>query len=213
MMRQFGTKLICVDPRITGWARAAEIVLQVHPGTDTALAMAWIYVMDKEDLVDHDFIDTWTYGYDELVERVPGHAAFARPPRSAVSPRTTSGRPPGCTAPRKPCGARLGPRSRREPERYPARPVPHRAHDHHRLHRRPWRHDARHGRRPAATSCTTAARIDSAREGRGRNRLHAHAGAQERHHDRRRRGTPSASAWTSTRRSAPSCGRRIPTSS
>ena len=40
------------------------------PGTDTALAMAFIYVLAKEDLVDHDFIDKWTYGYDELVERV-----------------------------------------------------------------------------------------------------------------------------------------------
>ena len=70
MMRKFGTKLICVDPRITWIGTRAEEVLQVRPGTDTALAMAWIYVMAKEDLVDHDFIDKWCYGYDELVERV-----------------------------------------------------------------------------------------------------------------------------------------------
>ena len=42
----------------------------MRPGTDTALAMAWIYVMAEEDLVDHDFIDKWCYGYDELVQRV-----------------------------------------------------------------------------------------------------------------------------------------------
>lgn len=70
MMRQFGTKIIVVDPRITWLGTRAEEILQVLPGTDTALAMAFIYVLAKEDLVDHDFIDKWTYGYDELVERV-----------------------------------------------------------------------------------------------------------------------------------------------
>ncbi len=70
MMRQFGTKIIVVDPRITWLGTRAEEILQVLPGTDTALAMAFIYVLAKEDLVDHDFIEKWTYGYDELVERV-----------------------------------------------------------------------------------------------------------------------------------------------
>jgi anaerobic selenocysteine-containing dehydrogenase len=69
MMRQFGTKVICVDPRIHWLGSRSEIVLQVNPGTDTAMAMAWIYVMDKEGLVDREWIDAWTYGYDELVER------------------------------------------------------------------------------------------------------------------------------------------------
>lgn len=46
MMRQFGTKLICVDPRMTWLGTRSEIVLQVKPGTDTAMAMAWIHVME-----------------------------------------------------------------------------------------------------------------------------------------------------------------------
>jgi anaerobic selenocysteine-containing dehydrogenase len=70
MMRQFGTKIICVDPRITWLGTRAEEVLQLRPGTDTALAMAFIYVMAHDDLVDHDFIDCWCYGYEQLVERV-----------------------------------------------------------------------------------------------------------------------------------------------
>ena len=32
--------------------------------------MAWLNVLTQEDLVDHDFIDRWCYGYDELKERV-----------------------------------------------------------------------------------------------------------------------------------------------
>ena len=66
----FGTKIICVDPRVTWLGTRAEEILQVLPGTDTALAMAFIYVLAHDDLVDHDFIEKWTYGYDELVERV-----------------------------------------------------------------------------------------------------------------------------------------------
>ena len=33
------------------------------------MAMAGIHVMDKEGLVDREWIDAWTYGYDELAER------------------------------------------------------------------------------------------------------------------------------------------------
>ena len=70
MVATSGAKLISVDPRVNWLATRAEVHLRVRPGTDTALAMAWIYVMAKEDLVDHDFIDKWCYGYDELVQRV-----------------------------------------------------------------------------------------------------------------------------------------------
>jgi len=70
MMRQFNTKIICVDPRITWLGTRAEEVLQLRPGTDTALAMAFIYVMAHDGLVDYEFIDYWCYGYKELVERV-----------------------------------------------------------------------------------------------------------------------------------------------
>ena len=70
MMQRFGTKIICVDPRVRWIGTRAEYLLQVQPGTDVALAMAWLYVLTTEDLVDHEFIDNWCYGYDELCERV-----------------------------------------------------------------------------------------------------------------------------------------------
>lgn len=70
MARRFGTKIISVDPRVTWLATRSAEHLQVRPGTDTALAMAFIYVLAHDDLVDHDFIEGWTYGYDELIERV-----------------------------------------------------------------------------------------------------------------------------------------------
>ena len=68
MMQRFGTKIIMVDPRMTWLGTRAEYVLQVRPGTDTAMAMAWINLIASEDLYDHDFVEKWTYGFDELVE-------------------------------------------------------------------------------------------------------------------------------------------------
>ena len=65
-----GTKIICVDPRITWLGTRAEHVLQLRPGTDTALALGLLNVIINEDLYDHDFVENWTYGFEELKQRV-----------------------------------------------------------------------------------------------------------------------------------------------
>ena len=66
MMR--GRKLIVVDPRATWLASRAEIYLPVRPGTDGALALAMLNVIIEEGLYDHDFVERWTFGFDELAE-------------------------------------------------------------------------------------------------------------------------------------------------
>lgn len=68
-MMKRGMKLIVVDPRANWLATRAEHHLQLRPGTDGALAMALLNVVTQEDLVDHEFIDSWCYGYDDLKER------------------------------------------------------------------------------------------------------------------------------------------------
>ena len=70
MMKDYGTRLICVDPRITWLGTRAEINLQLRPGTDAALALGLINVIITEDLYDHDAVEKWCYGFDELAERV-----------------------------------------------------------------------------------------------------------------------------------------------
>ena len=67
-MMKRGTKLICVDPRVTWLGTRAEYVLQLRAGTDTALALAMARVIIDEDLYDHDFVENWTYGFAELCE-------------------------------------------------------------------------------------------------------------------------------------------------
>ncbi|MDD6785462.1 MAG: molybdopterin-dependent oxidoreductase [Eggerthellales bacterium] len=72
---QLGTKIISIDPRLTWLGSRAEVWLQVRPGTDGALGIAMLNTIIDEDLVNHDFIDKWTYGYDALVESVQGKDA------------------------------------------------------------------------------------------------------------------------------------------
>lgn len=65
-----GSKLVTVDPRLTWLAANSEHFLQLRPGTDAAMALAWLHVIITEDRYDHDFVDRWCYGFDELAERV-----------------------------------------------------------------------------------------------------------------------------------------------
>ena len=78
-MRNGGAKLINVDPRVTWMASRAEYNLQVRPGTDAAVAMAFLNVIINEDLYDKEFVDKWCIGFDELKDAVeeytPEHAA------------------------------------------------------------------------------------------------------------------------------------------
>ena len=64
-----GMKIVTVDPKVTWLATKSELHLRVRPGTDAALALGMINIIIKEDLYDHDFVDRWCYGFDELVER------------------------------------------------------------------------------------------------------------------------------------------------
>lgn len=65
-----GSKLIVVDPRLTWLAYKAEFWLQIRPGTDAALAMGMLNTIINEDLYNHEFVEDWCYGFDELADAV-----------------------------------------------------------------------------------------------------------------------------------------------
>lgn len=75
-----GAKLIVVDPRRTEMAKMADMWLQIRPGTDTALLLAWMHVIIERGLCDHEFVERWTHGFDRLKER----AAEYPPERAAA---------------------------------------------------------------------------------------------------------------------------------
>lgn len=64
-----GGKLIVADPRRTATARAADLFLQVTPGTDLALANGLLYLAIEEELLDPQYIADRTVGF-EAVRRV-----------------------------------------------------------------------------------------------------------------------------------------------
>ena len=64
-----GAKVVVVDPVKTRTAQKADWHIPIRPGTDGALAMGMMNVIITEDLVDHDYVEKYTLGYDELKER------------------------------------------------------------------------------------------------------------------------------------------------
>jgi len=64
-----GAKIVVVDPVKTRTARQADWHIPIKPGTDGALALAMINLVITEGLVDKDYVEKYTVGYEELVER------------------------------------------------------------------------------------------------------------------------------------------------
>jgi anaerobic selenocysteine-containing dehydrogenase len=65
-----GSELVVIDPRRTSLARRARYWLQPRPGADGALALAFLRVVIEEGLVDREFIEAHTVGFDALRQRV-----------------------------------------------------------------------------------------------------------------------------------------------
>ena len=58
--RKRGMKIVAVDPRRVGIAGQADVLLQVRPGADGALALAMIDVVITDKLYDESFVRQWT---------------------------------------------------------------------------------------------------------------------------------------------------------
>jgi len=71
--RDYGAKLIVVDPRMIPLARTADLHLPVRPGTDSALYGAMLKYLADHDMLDHDFIDNHTSGFQEALDAVQGY--------------------------------------------------------------------------------------------------------------------------------------------
>lgn len=65
-----GAKVVVIDPVRHRTARHADWHIPIRPGTDAALALGMMHVIIEEDLVDHDYVDRYTAGFEELRERV-----------------------------------------------------------------------------------------------------------------------------------------------
>lgn len=68
-------KIICVDPRETPVARAADVHLAPRPGTNVMLMNAILREIVANDWVDHEYVDAHTVGFDELTKQLDGYTA------------------------------------------------------------------------------------------------------------------------------------------
>src|SRR5687767_1123788 len=68
--REYGAKIIVVDPRITPIARTCDLFLPVKPGRDIALFNGILHLMIENDWLDHDFIEKNTAGFEAVAEHV-----------------------------------------------------------------------------------------------------------------------------------------------
>jgi anaerobic selenocysteine-containing dehydrogenase len=66
--RENGAKLIVIDTMYTEMARVSDLYIQIKPGTDTVLAWGIINRLISEDIIDMDFIEKYTHGFEELKE-------------------------------------------------------------------------------------------------------------------------------------------------
>jgi len=65
-----GTTIIVVDPRVTKTAMLADLHLPIRPRSDLALVNGLIHVVIAHDLVDHDYVERHTTGFEALRESV-----------------------------------------------------------------------------------------------------------------------------------------------
>jgi anaerobic selenocysteine-containing dehydrogenase len=64
-----GARLIAIDPYRSATAEKCHEHVALMPGTDAALAYGIMHVLIRDGLVDRDYVDRYTVGFDALAER------------------------------------------------------------------------------------------------------------------------------------------------
>ena len=68
--RKNGAKIIVIDVHKNQTGRWADWFIPILPGTDGALALGLMHILFAENLVDKNFLETYTVGHEELREHV-----------------------------------------------------------------------------------------------------------------------------------------------
>jgi anaerobic selenocysteine-containing dehydrogenase len=74
-----GAKLVAIDPYRSLTAEKCHMHIALLPGTDAALALGMMHVLIRDGLLDDDYIERYTVGFEQLKER----AAEWTPARTA----------------------------------------------------------------------------------------------------------------------------------
>lgn len=71
-LRENGGTVVVVDPRRTPTADRADVLLQPVPGTDLALALGVLHLLDAAGAVDEEYVAQRTTGWDDVRHSVAG---------------------------------------------------------------------------------------------------------------------------------------------
>jgi hypothetical protein len=96
-----------LDPRLSDSGVLADEWVPVGPGTDVALVAAMAYVMERDGLVDRDFLASHTTGYEAYRRYVLGTADLGAADLGAADPCAED------ACPKSPQGRRPSPACRR----------------------------------------------------------------------------------------------------
>ncbi len=81
-----GADIIVVDPRFSTAAGKARHWLPIRPATDVALLLAWIHVIIEEELYDEQYVERYTYGFDQLRAAVASNTPEWAWPITGIEP-------------------------------------------------------------------------------------------------------------------------------
>ncbi len=77
--KRLGAKLIAIDPYRSLTAEKCHTHIALLPGTDSALALGLMHVLIRDNLIDRDYVERHTLGFESLRERArlydPGKVA------------------------------------------------------------------------------------------------------------------------------------------
>ncbi|MBM0123840.1 molybdopterin oxidoreductase family protein [Pimelobacter simplex] len=65
-LRERGGRLVVIDPRMTPTGERADLFLQPVPGTDLALALGVLHLLDARGAVDEAYVAARTTGFDDV---------------------------------------------------------------------------------------------------------------------------------------------------
>ena len=68
--RKKGARMIVIDPYRNRTARVADEWIGIRPGTDAALALSLAHILERDELLDRDFIERRTIGFKRLSREV-----------------------------------------------------------------------------------------------------------------------------------------------
>ncbi len=70
LIMESGAKVVVIDPVRSETAEHADLHIQLRPGTDSALALGVANYLIKNDLYDREFVEKYTYGFEEFRKAV-----------------------------------------------------------------------------------------------------------------------------------------------